>query len=318
MWRGVEEVFRAGDIVGESLVWDDRRRALVWVDIVGRRVHRFSPPSGKHELWPLRDFATSIGLCEDGRAILGLRRRIALWDYKSDPVDLVTVEPDLPMNRLNEGKVGPDGAFWVGTMVDNLKDDGTPKRGAERGGAIYRIASDARVTQLTERTFGLTNTLAWTRDDRLIVADTAANRIYFYLVNANTFQLDRRLDFAGPFGRGWPDGSSLDSDGYLWNCRVGGGACVVRYDPEGAIDRVVDLPCSSPTTCAFGDDDLGTLYVTSARFTMSAEHVMEHPHEGSVFAFRPGVKGLPEHRFLTSNDASNGWRDGASISRSPD
>jgi len=307
MWRGVKEVFRASDIVGESLVWDDRRNTLVWVDIVGRRIHRLNPATAEYELWPMQDFVTSIGLCEDGGAIVGLRRQIALWDYLSAPVSLVTVEPDRPMNRLNEGKVGPDGAFWVGTMVDNLHDDGRPKQGADRGGAIFRISSDGSVAQLTEATFGLTNTLAWTKDNRLIVADTAANRIFSYPMNPATFDLGRRSHFAAPFDRGLPDGSCLDSQGFLWNCRVAGGACLVRFSPSGTIDRVVDLPCTWPTTCAFGGEDLSTLYVTSARFTMSAEHLSDRPQEGSLFALRPGVAGLREHRFQNLvRDADSG------------
>lgn len=294
---GIHEVYRAADIVGESLVWDEQHGALVWVDIAGKRVHRLRPDSNRHEIWALDDFVTSIGLCDDGTAVLGLRRKIALWDYINAPVELVTVEPDQPQNRLNEGKVGPDGAFWVGTMVDNLNDDGTAKPGAPQGGAIYRILGDGSVQKLTESIFGIPNTLAWTSDNRLIVADTSANRIFSYSLDARELSLGTRSDFARPFERGLPDGSCLDAEGFLWNCRVVGGACLVRYSSCGKIDRIIDLPCSWPTTCTFGDKDLGTLYVTSARFTMSPGHLARHPEEGSLFALRPGVTGLNEHRF---------------------
>ena len=93
---------------------------------------------------------------------------------------LAIVEPDLQDNRLNEGRVGPDGAFWVGTMQNNLNPDGSPKEISRNSGAIYRVAPDGRTTQMTPREFGIVNTLAWTTDGRLLSADTVRNEIYAY------------------------------------------------------------------------------------------------------------------------------------------
>src|SRR5437899_311311 len=109
----------AADIVGESAVYDERNDALLWVDIGGKRIHRLPLGEGNHEVWPAPDFPTSIGLRADGGALIGLRDRVALWDYGGEFRTLAVVEPDLPDNRLNEGRVGPDGAFWVGTMQNN-------------------------------------------------------------------------------------------------------------------------------------------------------------------------------------------------------
>ena len=92
----------------------------------------------------------------------------------------------------------------------------------------------------------------------------------------------------------------MDADGYIWNCRVVGGSCLARIAPDGTLDRIVELPCSWPTSCAFGGEDLDTLFVTSARFTMSAEHLQANPHEGGLFAIRPGVRGIRTNRFGAS------------------
>ncbi|MHA1548639.1 MAG: SMP-30/gluconolactonase/LRE family protein, partial [Alphaproteobacteria bacterium] len=107
---------------------------------------------------------------------------------------------------------------------------------------------------------------------------------------------DRSVLLEG-YERGLPDGSCMDADGYLWNCRVVGGSCVARIDPAGNIDRVVELPCLWPTSCTFAGPDLDTLYVTSARFTMTAEHLAAAPWEGNLFAVKPGVRGRLENRF---------------------
>ena len=90
---------------------------------------------------------------------------------------------------------------------------------------------------------------------------------------------------------------ALDAEGALWNCRVVGGACVIRILPDGTVDRIIDLPCTWPTSCAFGGEDLRTLFITSARFTMSPEHLAANPSEGAPFAVNPGVGGLPPNLF---------------------
>jgi sugar lactone lactonase YvrE len=125
---GATLFIEAADVVGESAVYDDQRGALLWVDIAGKRIHRVLLGDKRHEIWPAPDFPTSIGLRADGGAILGLRDRVVLWDYGGDFRTFAVIEPDLPDNRLNEGRVGPDGAFWVGTMQNNLHPDGSPRQ----------------------------------------------------------------------------------------------------------------------------------------------------------------------------------------------
>ena len=287
--------FDAADIVGESAVYDERRNALVWVDIGGKRIHRIFLGDKLHETWATPDFPTSIGMRKDGGAIVGLRDRVATWDFGGEFRTLAVIEPDLPDNRLNEGRVSPDGAYWVGTMQNNLNADGSPKDMTRNSGAIYRVASDGQTTQLTPREFGITNTMAWTRDRRFICADTLRNELYSF-DHLDGALANKRL-FAPPYARGLPDGSCLDANDYLWNCRVVGGSCVARFRPNGVLDRVVELPCSWPTSCTFGGPGLAMLYVTSARFTMTPEHIRAHPEEGAVLALDVGVNGISEHCF---------------------
>jgi sugar lactone lactonase YvrE len=292
---GATLVVDAADIVGESAVYDERRDALLWVDIGGKRIHRLFLGDRRHEVWPAPDFPTSIGLRADGGAIVGLSDRVSLWDYGSEFRTLAIVEPDLPDNRLNEGRVGPDGAFWVGTMQNNLSPDGAPKAMTRDTGAIYRVDLDGHVSQLTPREFGIANTIAWTDGGLFLTADTLRNEIYAYTLLSG--KLTNKRVLAPPLDRGAPDGSCLDAEGFLWNCRVGGGACVARFRPDGGLDRLVELPCTWPTSCAFGGPGFATLYVTSARFTMTEDHLAAHPEEGALFAIEVGVRGRREHRF---------------------
>ena len=293
----VRIVLDCRDHTGESVVWDTSRQRLVWVDIGNKRIHRLDPANGRHETWATPEFVTSIGLRDDGGAIVGLARRIALWNFGGDFETFAEPENDHPGNRFNEGKVGPDGCFWVGSMQNNLNDDGSEREISGRHGALHRIEASGRCIRLTPYNIGISNTMAWTSDGRFLFGDTPANEIYQYDWDSVSNMIANRRSFFAGFPRGLPDGSCLDAEGYLWNCRVVGGACVVRIAPDGEVDRVLELPCSWPTSCTFGGRNLDTLFITSASFALSAEHMTAHPHEGALLAADTGVRGLAENLF---------------------
>ena len=79
----------------------------------------------------------------------------------------------------------------------------------------------------------------------------------------HTGAISNERPFLQGFARGLPDGSAMDAEGFLWNCRYYGN-CVVRVAPDGKIDRVVEMPVKNITTCCFGGADLKTLLVTTA------------------------------------------------------
>jgi sugar lactone lactonase YvrE len=284
-------------VVGESLVWSGRDEALFFVDIVGRRIVRYQPATDRFRSWQTPEFATSIGLRSEGGFILGLEKRVCAWTPDGGFGETLAVpEPEVPDNRLNEGAVAPDGSYWLGTMQTNLDAAGNPRAQTRRSGAYYRLTPDLKVERLTPPDYGITNTMAWLPGGRFVTADTVSNTLYAFRMRAPGVIADRTIFNAG-FPRGLPDGSCLDEEGCLWNCRVAGGACLVRFAPTGAVDRVVELPCSWPTSCTFGGADLGTLFVGTARFTMSEEHLAGHPQEGALLALDVGVRGVPAHLF---------------------
>lgn len=150
------------DTVGESVVWHAEEKALYWIDIGRKRVHRFEPDSGRHDLWGTPEMVTSIGLRADGGFILGMQRDVRLWRPDGRFEDFAVIEPDLPDNRLNEGRVAPEGSFWVATMQNNLHGDGSPKAMDRASGAIYRVDPGGAVSPLTPREYGISNTICWT------------------------------------------------------------------------------------------------------------------------------------------------------------
>ena len=293
----VEMVIDAKNKVGESIVWDNRKNELYWIDIIDQKIHSYDPATKEQMTWQTPDFVTSIGLRKDSGAIVGLKKQLTLWNFDGHFIPLAEIEPSSPDNRLNEGVVGPDGAYWVGTMQNNINADGTPKNITASTGRLYRCTADGSVVSVSEDKFGITNTFVWTDDGRLITADTLENALYSYRVNITGGALSDKKIILKDFDRGLPDGSCKDSEGYIWNCRVVGGSCVARVSAEGMVERVIELPCSWPTSCTFGGPDLKTLYVTSARFTMDSAHLVEFPHEGALMAVDTGFTGVLTNRF---------------------
>ena len=179
-----------------------------------------------------------------GGFIVGLRRRVCFWSPGGSFQTIAVPEPDLPDNRLNEGRVAPDGSFWVGTMQDNLTDDGKAEGPMTRdSGAYYRIgcrsrgeAADAAGTTGSPTRWRGCPTAASSRRTRRRTRSMPSTTM------PRTMRIANRRDFSIGFDRGLPDGSCLDAEGYLWNCRVVGGACVVRFAPDGSVDRVVGAP----------------------------------------------------------------------------
>jgi sugar lactone lactonase YvrE len=157
---------------------------------------------------------------------------------------------------------------------------------------LVRIDPDGSVTEW-KRDIGIANTLAWSPDrTRFYFADTAANLIWLYDYDPATGAICGERPHLAGFARGYPDGSNVDSDGYLWNCRYYGN-CIVRVAPDGNIDQVIEMPTTNITSCTFGGDDLKTLYVTTASAGAPAGDRLA----GSLFAIRTAVSGQPENQF---------------------
>jgi sugar lactone lactonase YvrE len=93
-----------------------------------------------------------------------------------------------------------------------------------------------------------------------------------------------------------PDGLTVDSEGYVWSAQWGGWR-VIRYDPSGRVDRVIELPAQQISCPAFGGENLDELYITSAWSGLSAEAREKQPLAGALFRIKAGVRGIPEPKF---------------------
>lgn len=292
----IEIALDARNGVGEGPFWDERDEALWWVDITGRSVQRWQPGSGERQSWPMPDFPSAVVPRERGGAVVALRDGLYFMDPGTGGLELFCrPDADRPGNRSNEAKCGPAGDLWLGTMGNNLQPDGSPRAMTGATGALYRVLADGSFTREVDGV-GLSNTLAWTDGGgTLLFGDTLTNVISTFAVRD-----DGRLGARGVFSDarvpGHCDGSAIDGQGFVWNARFSG-SCLIRFAPDGQVDRIIELPVTNPTSCCFGGKDLKTLYVTSARFGLSPEQIGRNPVEGALLAVHTDSVGTPSVRF---------------------
>lgn len=284
-------VARGNAILGESPLWAPDEGALYWVDVLNPTVHRLDPETGARRSWPVETEIGSIGLAGPGRLVAGLRTGVSILDLETGALEPVA-DPEgrhrLNRNRMNDGKVDRAGRFWCGTMQD-------PGQAPE--GTLWRTTADgscsAALTGLR-----IPNALCWSPDGaRMYFTDSLSRQIWVFDFDPASGAMENKRVFASlGEDEGVADGATVDGEGHLWSARMFGGR-VVRYDPDGRIDRAVALPVPQVTSCAFGGAGLETLYVTTASVGMDRAALAEAPLAGALFAFDAGVRGLPEPRF---------------------
>ena len=276
------------DLVGEGPTWDERRSCLWWTDILSKRLHRLDWPSRVLTTVAMPRRVGSIGLCESGRLLLAFEDGVFLHEPGTERFEHVaTIEAEIVMNRLNDGKVGPDGAFWVGSM-----DERQPR---QPSGALYRVTLAG-----AERLFGgvtVSNGLAWSPDGRTMMhADTGASAIDRFDFDPATGAIAHRRRFAeAGEAIGRPDGAAFAMDGTYWSAGVSAGV-LNGFDPEGRLVRSVPVPMPHPTMPCFGGSDLRTVFVSSLRDYRGTD-LDRHPQSGGLMVGDLGVAGVPVSRF---------------------
>ena len=233
-----------------------------------------------------------VCVAPNGGAIVALKSGIHFFDFATAHLSQVgTPEAHIPGNRMNDGKAGPDGRFWVGSMDDRWPDK-------EPTAALYRVDADLSIHRVVE---GLicSNGLAWSLDGRTLYhSDSRLNFVCSYDYDPREGTIANRRDL--PYNSdelGRPDGGTVDTDGCYWVCGVSAGR-LNRFRPDGTLDKSLELPVPSPTNCCFGGPDFRTLYVTTKRYREDPDVVSANPRMGGIFAVDVGAAGGPCARFI--------------------
>ncbi len=279
----IEIALEARAELGECPVWDARDQALYFVDCRRPALFRFEPASGALREWTLPAPIGCFALTEPGGAVLALASGIARFDFASGAAEPPAhPEPGRPAMLFNDGGVDPAGRLWAGTMHRSYR---------EPAGAIWRFGPEPRAVF---RGLKVPNGLAWSAEGTRFYFSDSPRAMFAAAYDAASGAAEPPYVFATEAAApGWPDGTAIDAEDFLWNARWDGGG-VARFAPDGRLDRFIALPVSRPTSCCFGGPGLDLLYVTSARAALDA--IAAEPLAGAVFALRVGVRGLPPRR----------------------
>ncbi|MEQ1768584.1 MAG: SMP-30/gluconolactonase/LRE family protein [Devosia sp.] len=277
------------NILGEVPLWDVQEQALYWVDIQGKLLQRLTTATGKVDRWEMPERIASLAVRERGGLVVAFASGLAFLDLPSLDINWIArPEADLPGNRFNEGKVDRHGRFWAGTMDDSL---------SSHTASLYRLDPNLQVSrQLGD--IGISNCFIWSKkNDRFWFADSLERKVYTFDYDhaAGTIS-NRKLFFDTAPMNCTPDGGTIDAEGFIW-IAMWDGWKVVRFAPDGRVDREIPLPVAKPTSCMFGGPDLRTLYVTTAIWDTKPDGLKKQPNAGGLFALDVGVAGLPEPRF---------------------
>jgi sugar lactone lactonase YvrE len=285
-----ELVVAANCLVGEGPAWDERDGALLWVDIVPGDVFHMSTATGSVARMRLGQEVSAVLPRASGGYLLTLADGVFAVDRIEQGASLepvCEVEPELTGNLMNDAKCDPAGRLWGGTLAR----DRTPQ-----AGALYRLDTDLSLARvLTGST--ISNGLGWSPDaERMYYVDSAPRTLDVLDFDLETGEVANRRRLVDiPAEAGSPDGLAVDAEGGIW-LAVWGAGTVHRYGPDGTLEEVVPVPTPLAASCCFGGPDLERLYVTTATIELPPED-RDDRNAGAVFAFEPGVRGLPTTAF---------------------
>jgi sugar lactone lactonase YvrE len=294
---GAQFVVPARAINGERPGWDMLRKRLYWVDMRKPSLHAFDPGTGATLEWAMPAWIGCYGIARDGRLVVALRTGFALFDPGDGTLRPLAPAPyDARRYCLNDGRCDRQGRLVVGSMSHPLGPPPDRPEGQGPGAPLLRYHPAHGLHTLPLPPVHIANGLAFSPDGRTLYhSDTARKTIWACDYDPETGHASRQRVFAhvdDGGDHGGPDGATVDSEGF-YLCAVFGGGCLLRFDPDGRLERRIALPVRYPTMPALGGDGFSTLYVTTASFPDRQRPADASPHDGGLFALEAPAPGLP-------------------------
>jgi L-arabinonolactonase len=275
-------------IIGEGPVWDVAEQVLYFIDILGKKVLRFDPARGETREWAVPDVIGSMALRAGGGAVVALATGVHTLDFASGTCAMLATSADLnDMVQLADGKVDRRGRFIVGSSDRAME---------QARGKLYVLDDNATLREI-DKDIIIANGPCWSPDNSILYhSDSMRNTIFAYDYDIDTGTAANRRVFANTADLGGiPDGATIDSDGCMWMA-ICEGQKVVQFRPDGALERVIDMPVKCPASVMFGGAALDQLYVTSLSPAFLGREAA--PLDGCTFVIEGlGATGLPEPRY---------------------
>lgn len=278
-----EVVWDANCATGESPVFDARRNFIWFCDSPANQILAFDLATRERHRFQMPDTVGSLGLCGDGSLVVALRQSVCIFAPETGEIRTLAEIRDLADHvRLNDGKVGPDGCFWVGGVDMRAHKQAIAK--------LYRIDRTGRAEEKVDGLIA-SNGLAWSPDARtMYLSDSRGQWVDRWSFDRSSGAISERRRFLTlSAGEGRPDGAACDLSGNYWSAGVSAG-CLNCFAPDGHLIARYLLPVPAPTMPCFAP---GWIYVTSLRKGLPEQTLLANPMSGGLFRMPTASIGAP-------------------------
>jgi len=286
----VELLDDCNNSLGEGITYSSSNNNLYWLDIGNiSKLYSLDLSSNKKEIFELPEIVTATSIKSQNELILATTNGLKLFNTSNKKFEsVVNIESQQSLTRSNDGASDALGRFWFGTMQNNFDKNGNGIPIKENIGKLYKVDTNKKISVI-EEDLGIPNTFVWSPDNKnFYFTDTLNWTILSYNFELESGELSNKKNFA-TFDRGHPDGSTIDTDGCVWNCRWGG-SCIVRFTPSGKVDQIIEMPVQNITNCVFGGKDMKTLFVTTA------SNEDKNNLDGSLFSINLNYQGIEDNK----------------------
>ena len=286
----VELLDDCNNSLGEGITYSSSNNNLYWLDIGNiSKLYSLDLSSNKKEIFELPEIVTATSIKSQNELILATTNGLKLFNTSNKKFEsVVNIENQQSLTRSNDGASDALGRFWFGTMQNNFDKNGNGIPLKENIGKLYKVDTNKKISVI-EEDLGIPNTFVWSPDNKnFYFTDTLHGTILSYNFELKSGEISNKKNFA-TFDRGHPDGSTIDTDGCVWNCRWGG-SCIVRFTPSGKVDQIIEMPVQNITNCVFGGKDMKTLFVTTA------SNEDKNNLDGSLFSINLNYQGLEDNK----------------------
>ena len=286
----VELLDDCNNSLGEGITYSSSNNNLYWLDIGNiSKLYSLDLSSNKKEIFELPEIVTATSIKSQNELILATTNGLKLFNTSNKKFEsVVNIENQQSLTRSNDGASDALGRFWFGTMQNNFDKNGNGIPLKENIGKLYKVDTNKKISVI-EEDLGIPNTFVWSPDNKnFYFTDTLHGTILSYNFELESGEISNKKNFA-TFDRGHPDGSTIDTDGCVWNCRWGG-SCIVRFTPSGKVDQIIEMPVQNITNCVFGGKDMKTLFVTTA------SNEDKNNLDGSLFSINLNYQGLEDNK----------------------
>ena len=288
----VNLLYKCNNILGEGITYSSDSDNLFWLDINNQsKLYKLNLGNDEREIFELPEIVTATSIKSQYEIILVSNNGISLFDLQTKRfIKKISIEDNIPKTRSNDGASDALGRMWFGTMQNNFDENGNDISINQNIGKLYKVDINKKIT-LVEEGLGIPNTFVWSPDNsKFYFTDTLNGKILHYDFHLETGELSNKKELFN-FNRGHPDGSTIDTDGFIWNCRWGG-SCVVRLTPTGEVDQIIEMPVENITNCVFGGKDMKTLFITTA----SNKGKNKNDLDGSLFSINLSYQGIEDNK----------------------